>query len=120
MILHCCPTFTVGLDIRAIDSRYNDITQHNIKQYFIQHDSENGWTLVTRSPVSYRGLLVSNIARKVREISRLKYNDYVSHMGVSEYFNTLRPTQNSRHIADNIFKCIFVNEHLLYSDSNFD
>ena len=26
------------------------------------------------------------------------------------YFNTLRPRQNGRHFADDIFKCIFLNE----------
>ena len=28
------------------------------------------------------------------------------------HFNTLRPRQNGRHFADDIFKCIFVNENL--------
>ena len=28
------------------------------------------------------------------------------------YFNTLRPRQNGRHFADNIFKCIFLNENV--------
>ena len=27
-------------------------------------------------------------------------------------FNTLRPRQNGRHVADNIFKCIFLNENI--------
>ena len=36
-----------------------------------------------------------------------------SYMCVSrlQYVNTSRPRQNSRHFADNIFKCIFVNEN---------
>ena len=34
----------------------------------------------------------------------------VSTMG-EEYINTLRPRQNGRHIADDIFKCIFMNEN---------
>ena len=29
------------------------------------------------------------------------------------WFNTLRPRQNGRHFADDIFKCIFLNENLL-------
>ena len=28
------------------------------------------------------------------------------------YFNTLRPRQNGRHFADDIFKCIFVNKNI--------
>ena len=31
---------------------------------------------------------------------------------VSVAFNTLRPNQNGRHIADDIFKCIFLNENV--------
>ena len=30
-------------------------------------------------------------------------------------FNTLRPRQNGRHFADDIFKCIFLNENVLIS-----
>ena len=30
-------------------------------------------------------------------------------------FNTLRPRQNGPHLADNIFKCIFLNENVLIS-----
>ena len=30
-------------------------------------------------------------------------------------FNTLRPRQNARHFADDIFKCIFLNENVLIS-----
>ena len=33
------------------------------------------------------------------------------HPGVIS-FNTLRPRQNGRHFADNIFKCIFLNENV--------
>ena len=32
-------------------------------------------------------------------------------VGNSARFNTLRPRQNGRHIADDMFKCIFVNEN---------
>ena len=28
------------------------------------------------------------------------------------YFNSLRPRQNGRHFADDIFKCIFLNENV--------
>ena len=31
---------------------------------------------------------------------------------VISYFNSLRPRQNRRHFADNIFKCIFLNENV--------
>ena len=31
------------------------------------------------------------------------------------YFNTLRPRQNGRHFADDIFKCIFLNENVWIS-----
>ena len=36
---------------------------------------------------------------------------------ISEYkvFNTLGPRQNGRHFADDIFKCIFLNENVLIS-----
>ena len=31
-------------------------------------------------------------------------------MKINELIDTLRPRQNGRHFADNIFKCIFMNE----------
>ena len=34
------------------------------------------------------------------------------HSDLSRSFNTLRPRQNGRHFADDIFKCIFVNENV--------
>ena len=34
---------------------------------------------------------------------------------IFQYFNTLRPRQNGRHFADNIFKCIFGNENVWIS-----
>ena len=37
--------------------------------------------------------------------------DYSLQMG-SHKFNTLRPRQNGRHFADDIFKCIFLNENI--------
>ena len=42
---------------------------------------------------------------------------YCSHCSVdcSSVFNTLRPRQNGRHFADDIFKYIFVNENVLIS-----
>ena len=36
---------------------------------------------------------------------------YCHHIG-STHFNTLRPGQNGRHFADDIFKCIFFNENV--------
>ena len=35
----------------------------------------------------------------------------ISSTSTSELFNTLRPKQNGRHFADDIFKCIFLNEN---------
>ena len=37
------------------------------------------------------------------------YFDY-THTYQSDFINTLRPTQNGRHFADDVFKCIFLNE----------
>ena len=34
------------------------------------------------------------------------------HANVSKHLNTLRPRQNGRHFADDIFKCIFLNENV--------
>ena len=36
---------------------------------------------------------------------------FVRHFLLWMYFNTLRPRQNGRHIAGDIFKCIFMNEN---------
>ena len=33
----------------------------------------------------------------------------------NNFFNTLRPRQNGRHFADDIFKCIFINENISIS-----
>ena len=32
---------------------------------------------------------------------------------IFKMFNTLRPIQNDRHYADNIYKCIFLNKNVL-------
>ena len=40
-----------------------------------------------------------------------------SHVTLSRVFNTLRPRQNGRHFADDIFKCMFLNENTLISIS---
>ena len=37
---------------------------------------------------------------------------YRGHIGVGNQLNTLRPRQNGRHFADDIFKCISVNENV--------
>ena len=42
-----------------------------------------------------------NAANNVRNMLKLQMGCCV---------NTLRPRQNGRHVADDIFKCIFVNE----------
>ena len=34
---------------------------------------------------------------------------------INKYINTLRPRQNGRHFADDIFKCIFLNENVRIS-----
>ena len=36
-------------------------------------------------------------------------------LGILCFVNTLRPTRNRRHFADDIFKCIFVNENVWIS-----
>ena len=33
-------------------------------------------------------------------------------------YSTLRPTQNGRHLADDIFKCIFLNENVWFPNKN--
>ena len=42
------------------------------------------------------------------------WNDTItlSYWGFGQSINTLRPRQNGRHFADNIFKCIFFNENV--------
>ena len=37
---------------------------------------------------------------------------YLHMIEICTYFNTLRPKQNGRHFADDIFKCIFLNENV--------
>ena len=39
----------------------------------------------------------------------------VHHTGYFLYLNTMRPRQNGRHFADDIFKCIFLNENVWIS-----
>ena len=39
-----------------------------------------------------------------------------AHLRFYSFANTLRPRQNGRHFRDNIFKCIFLNENVLYSN----
>ena len=53
----------------------------------------------------------------LHEISRLQQHlgsEWLSKSfpAVVESFNTLRPRQNGRHFADDIFKCIFMNENV--------
>ena len=43
----------------------------------------------------------------------IRTQEAVTAFDISEtYFNTLRPRQNGRHFADDIFKCIFLNENV--------
>ena len=39
--------------------------------------------------------------------------------GIFSYVNTLRPRQNDRHFADDVFKCIFLNENIWFFYYNF-
>ena len=47
---------------------------------------------------------------RARVIHEVLYN-YIPLYVVSDVLNTLRPRQNGRHLADDIFKCIFMNEN---------
>ena len=40
---------------------------------------------------------------------------YFSFQILTQTFDTLRPRQNGRHFADDIFKCIFLNENVWIS-----
>ena len=42
--------------------------------------------------------------------SRAWIRDHIPYLNVD--VNTLRPRQNGRHFADDIFKCIFLNENV--------
>ena len=42
-----------------------------------------------------------------------QWNGYVTLVAImGTVINTLRPRQNGRHFADNMFKCIFLNENI--------
>ena len=41
-----------------------------------------------------------------------QFHPYLEHSHVAD-FNSLRPRQNGRHFAEDIFKCIFLNENIL-------
>ena len=41
--------------------------------------------------------------------------DSVGHGGCGNDFNPLRPRQNGRHFADDVFKCIFLNDNVWIS-----
>ena len=45
----------------------------------------------------------------------LRDGEVVLQVYVSNWLNTLRPRQNGRHFADDIFKCIFLNENAIIS-----
>ena len=55
----------------------------------------------------------------LNKFDKIRYIDSLRTIGIgfqteklySVRFNTLRPRQNGRHFADNIFKCIFLNEN---------
>ena len=42
----------------------------------------------------------------------MKYINIISISTTSNIINTLRPRQNGRHFADDIFKCIFLKENI--------
>ena len=50
---------------------------------------------------------------KMTSLYWIRTQEAVAACNMSEtYFNTLRPRQNGRHFADDIFKCIFLNENV--------
>ena len=56
--------------------------------------------------------MYSLIVRKLC-VHGLVYNEVSKRwMDAPQRFNTLRPRQNGRHVADDIFKCIFLNENV--------
>ena len=46
------------------------------------------------------------------QMTSFRAADEISRNIAAECFNTLRPRQNGRHFADDIFKCIFLNQNL--------
>ena len=58
---------------------------------------------------------VCNLAMNYKMGDVIVYCDYMVYkqhgQGFSDTINTLRPRQNRRHFADDIFKCIFLNEN---------
>ena len=52
-----------------------------------------------------------NLPATTRNFGRKEVADRLQAM-CDRGFNTLRPRQNGRHLADNIFKCIFLNENV--------
>ena len=69
------------------------------------HSTGYGWTHVTFQAVQLIMLCLPC------SISWFKHRIYVCCFN----FNSLRPRQNDRHFADDIFKCIFLNENLWIS-----
>ena len=57
---------------------------------------------------------VSNDTKESPEPMLIKYEDITCH-GVNEWVNSSLPGLNDRHFADDIFRCIFLNENLWIS-----
>ena len=70
-------------------------------------------SLLQQSVISSNDSL-SKISRNKKALSDITYAAYVLNKewkNLTSWFNTLRPRQNGRHFADDIFKCIFLNEN---------
>ena len=68
-------------------------------------NSPHKWP-VTRKLFPFDEVIMSNFSR-----DSLKVQSYAFHLTYAAMINTLRPRQNGRHFADDIFKCIFLNQN---------
>ena len=79
-----------------------------------------------RKLFSYRKKIIENLKRQISNTNDIlkdttkdskcardrKLTRFYNVITGNPFFNTLRPRQNGRHFADDIFKCIFLNENV--------
>ena len=84
--------------------------------YFISYVGHNpSWSSNHNLPWEMIILLVWLISVCIVVAQLSDMHDFTSRLMVALWINTLRPRQNGRHFADEVFKCFFLNENVQIS-----
>ena len=97
--------------------RVNIVGKPNFLKFLSQNDSLGQWPLFSIPTVSHDACLVQIWWFKLKSVKNYHVDkgmltDVCKQQQYPFSLNTLRPRQNRRHFADDMFKCIFLNENV--------